>query len=381
MFRDDLSVLPNEIIQKELKKPLLGLSSRSPYKINSISGFITLPQVSKRFHGLFASEYKPASDFLRQLLSHSALGEWEQAEEIWKICPDLLSCRGTICHPNRTYIAGQASTNIPFQQNLGRYQYVDRTAWQIAVMNEEYEEAERMGEFMTDEEKQNQFAEIFPDGEIKKQGFDLEVATQLLQNVFDAIASDGSIDGDDLTKMNQATRDALTKLYQYAKPNSNQKHQTGLVFDASFYLAAQKMYDTDACYANKFKYFWDKYSFWCIRVEEMLAGCLGTGYLRAHAPGIDHEPAPRRGCFLHDGSSYFAFRRSSLKLPGVSFFVGPYGMECDASRATRAHGYSAGLATPTALIYKSFYEAKLEERDNFREQFMPAAAPACNSLK
>lgn len=53
MLRDDLSALPNEMIQKELKKPLLGLSPRCPFKINSISGFITLPQVSKHFHGLF----------------------------------------------------------------------------------------------------------------------------------------------------------------------------------------------------------------------------------------------------------------------------------------------------------------------------------------
>lgn len=38
---------------------------------------------------------------LRKLLNHAALGELENAEKIWKLFPDLLTCRGTIYHPNR----------------------------------------------------------------------------------------------------------------------------------------------------------------------------------------------------------------------------------------------------------------------------------------
>lgn len=288
-------------------------------------------------------------------MSHSALGEWEQAEEIWKVCPDLLSCRGTICHPNRSYVVGQATIDIPFHQNPGRYKYVDRTAWQIAVMNEEYEEAELMGKFMTDEEKKKQFAEIFPDGEIKKYGFDLEHAKQLLNNLMDAIAEDASITSNDFSKMNDKTRAALNAVYQYEKQHPNQIHQIGLVSDPRFHLAALTMYDNDA--DKKFENNWDKYSFWCIRVEEWLAGCLGTGYLRPHAHGIGNDQGHRRGCLLKDGSSYFAFRRSSPDFPGACFFVGYYGRQgagCSRYNVRRD------------VVFKTYVKQKREQESTLR---------------
>lgn len=341
MFRDDLSALPNEIIQTELTQQ------------SSISGLINLPQVSKRFRGLLfnTEDHRLALRFHRKLLSHAALGEWEQAEEIYQVFPDLVSCKGTIGHPNRTYVEGQAPVDIRLDQNLGRYKYVDRSPWQIALMNEEYEEAELMGKFMTDEEKKKQFAEIFPDGEIKKYGFDLEHAKQLLVNLMEKIAKDNSINSNDFSKMNDETRDALYAVYQYAKQNPNQIHQIGLVSDPNFYLAALTMYDNEA--NKKFGNNCDKYSFWCIRVEEMLASCLGTGYLRPHAQGIGNDQVHRRGCLLADGSSYFPFRRASLDFLGTHFFVGYYG-----AARRRATGVRALFTAQTSKLMSRKNESK-----------------------
>lgn len=36
-----------------------------------------------------------------QILSYGALGELEAAEKLWRKHPELLTCYGTISHPNR----------------------------------------------------------------------------------------------------------------------------------------------------------------------------------------------------------------------------------------------------------------------------------------
>ena len=283
------------------------------------SPILNLSKLSKRFH-LFFFDVRPLGlNLLRRLLSHGALGELEAAEIIWRGCPDLLTWRGTIYHPNRIYIDDNDNPlkepiDISFDQNPGRYKYVDRTFWQILIMNEEYEEAEEVGKLMSDEEKRKQFAEIFPHGEIKKYNFDLKEAKRLLQVVFDEVAKDQLIDGNDLSKMSKSTREAMLALYAYAKPKS--EHDTGLVFDANFYIEALKLYDEKS---DQFKK-WDRYKFWCIKVEEWLAGCLGTGYLRPHAQGIGNELS-RSGCILANGSSCFAFRRSSHSIR-IGFYIG-----------------------------------------------------------
>ncbi len=293
--------------------------------LSGASGFYNLVRTSNPMSSLcFFTDYKQTLEPLRQLLSHGALGELEAAEQIWREYPDLLTLHGTVFYPpNRCYTDDQGQPldepmDIPFAQNPGRPKYVNRTFWQILVMNEEYEEAEEVGKLMTAEEKQKQFDEIFPDGKMIKYGWDPEKANKLLQAVFDAISADDTITWNNQTKsfeMSDVTREKLHALYQYAKPKS--EHQFGLVFPADFYLAALTMYDNhaDKKFANK----WNKYSLWSVCVEEWLAGCLGTGFLRSHSQGIGNE-SHRKGCVLADGSSYF--RRPADSIPGVHFYVG-----------------------------------------------------------
>ncbi|MBX3710215.1 MAG: hypothetical protein KIT56_08710 [Gammaproteobacteria bacterium] len=296
---DDLSNLPDEL--------LVGIGESSL----SASDFINLPNTSPRFSLLFFDEHRLALKCLRQLLGHTALGEWEDAEGIWKIFPDLLIQRGTIYHRN--------PADITPEMNPGRYKYVNRTAYQIALMNEEYEEAEEMGKYMTEEEKQKQFAEVFPDGKMIKYNWDLKEAMRRLEAVFAEVIKDPLINENNLDVMSESTRAALNTLYEYVKPVP--EHKIGLVFDANIYVEALKLYEEKF---NDFKNKWDQRSFWCIRVEEHLASLLGTGYLRPHAQGICNK-LTRTGCTLPDGSSYFAFRRPSSSVPGFHHFIGIYG--------------------------------------------------------
>ena len=197
-------------------------------------------------------------------------------------------------------------------------------------MNEEYEEAELMGKMMTSEEKQRQFSEIFPTGKIEKYNNKFEIAKKLLDRAFAAITGDNTIDENDLEKMNKETHKALRELYDFLIPPP--EHKMGLVFDVNIYIYALELYD------NKFSQFnnWDQRSFWCIRIEEQIASVLGTGFLRVHSQGpgnvednnnnIDSKLIKRDGCKLKDGSSYFAFRRSSNSIPGSHLFVGYYGL-------------------------------------------------------
>lgn len=329
-----------------------------------VRDFINLPQTSKRFSLLFFNEHQAALNCLRQLLSHGALGELEDAKRIWRAFPDLLTCRGTVYHPNRIYVEGQAPVDILFYQNPGRYKYLDRTFYQILLMNSEFEEAEEVGKLMTQEEKQKQFNEVFPDGEIKKYNFDLKEAKRLLQTLFDAVAKDESLkierDKDDNIKniiMNDATREALYKLYAYAKPKS--EHDIGLVFDPEFYHEALKLYD-EKC-DSQFKQKWDRYPFWNICVEEWLAGCLGTRFLRPHAQGLGN-PLTRRGCVLVDGSSIFAFRRSSGSLPGAHLFVGYYGVRARARGGSASVLLTRAARGPRMLAVFGAYVKQLREQ-------------------
>lgn len=292
-------------------------------------------QQRKQINTLFKIQDKPYnSKDLHNLLSHTALGEWKQAEAIWSNDPSLLTRCGTIYHPNRIYQNRfyqkcKPPIEIPTWQNLGRYKYANCTAWQIAMMNEEYEEAELMGKMMTEEEKQRQFLEIFPKGKIKKYNNKFKITKKILDAAFVAITSDDKIDENDLEKMNEKTHEALRKLYDLLTPPP--EHKKGLVFDVNIYLYALKLYDRGYFKLNE----WNHHSFWRIRVEEVIASVLGTGFLRVHSPGlgnvedkndnIDAKLIKRDGCKLKDGSSYFAFRRSSKSIPGTHFFVGYFG--------------------------------------------------------
>ena|SRR3990167_172279 len=264
-------------------------------------------------------------DDLHKLLSHAALGEWKQAEAIWSNDPSLLTRCGTVYQPNRIYEMGKKPIDIPVWQNPGRYKYVDCTAWQIALMNGEYEEAINMGHFMTEEEKRKQFTEVFPTGKIEKYNNAFNKAKQLLEAVIDAIIDDSTINENNLEKMNKNTRNALQNLYEFVKPAL--EHKTGLVFDVNIYVEALRLYEAKLYnfLPNKNK---DQRSFWTIRIEEYLAALLGTADLRRHAKGVWYnERSERDGCKLCNNSSYFSFHRSSRSLPGLHFSVSSDGRE------------------------------------------------------
>ena len=348
--RDHLTSQPDEI--------LLQIAKSSPAAVA-----LNLSKVSSHF-SLFFGGNKPSLNLLRQLLSHGALGELADAEGLWKLFPDLLTCRGTVYHPNRIYVAGQAPVDIPFDRNPGRYKYIHRTFYQILLMNSEFEEAEEVGKLMTQEEKQKQFDEVFPDKEIKKYNFDLEEAKKLLQAVFDADAKDEYLrierDADDNIKniiMSDSTRKALDKLYAYAKPKS--EHEIGLVFDPEFYHEALNLYD-EKC--PQFKEKRDRSTFWNICVEEWLAGCLGTGFLRPHAQGIGNQSHHRGGCVLADGSSYFAFRRSSDSISGFHLFIARRGSGLTRSRtAASAIAWEVSTAKPTRSLFETYVKQRREQ--------------------
>ncbi len=353
-----LTNLPNDIKKLICTRYLNGIDAFNFFKSARRPLLAVYPVIAQR-------EDNP----LRKLLNHVALGELEAAEKIWKSAPNLLTDRGTIYYPNRTYVAGQASKDIPFQKNPGRYKYVNCTALQILLMNAEFEEAKRMAELMPIEAVQKQFKEVFPDGEIKKYDFDLNEAQKLLQAVFNAVATDECLkierDTNDNIKniiISDATQVALRQLYTYAKPKSD--HEKGLVFDTQFYLAALQLYD-EQC--DQFRQQWDRYAFWNICIEEWLAGCLGTGYLRAHSQGIGNSP-DRRGCVLNDGSPYFAFRRVVDSLPAASFFVGYYGWRDLPSRTRFGSGHR---------VFHNLCQATTRAGTDFIRQYLHAEKSAC----
>lgn len=290
------------------------------------SSVINLARTGRHFYALFtlSGAYQRALSSLNKLLNHAALGELEAAEKILKLFPDLLTYRGTIYHPNRVYVKGLPPVAIPFHQNPGRYKYMNRTSYQILLMNSEFEEAEKVGKLMTQEEKQKQFNEVFPDGQIKKYNFDLKEAKKLLLAVCEAMAKDEclKIERDEhyIIKniiMSDSTREALHQLYRYTRPKL--EHEIGLVFDPEFYHEALKLYKEK--FDHHFKQRWDRYAFWNICVEEWLVGCLGTRFLRPRIQGLDNS-LTRRGCVLMDGSSVFSFRRTTNSFPRFYSFVG-----------------------------------------------------------
>lgn len=295
---------------------------------------LVLSKTGHYYHNLFSNKNAEHLSSLRQLLSHGALGELEQAEVIWRKYPELLECYGTIYHPNRIYEGDIVVSDIPFHNNPGRYKYDNFTYLQILWVNEEYEEARLIEEIVGPNEMARQFFEVFPNHTIKKDNFDLEYAEGLLRKLFIAISEDTTLTGRNRDQMNDDTRAALYALHDYAKPTS--EHKTGLVFDVHFYIAAVELYEK---YANSYINHSTKRSFWCSRASEWLAGCLGTGYLRWHTQGYNKKEVHRRGCFMENESPYFAFRRKANSIPGLHWSVGVDGF---GRNATTASGLGLG---------------------------------------
>ncbi|MBX3710015.1 MAG: hypothetical protein KIT56_09755 [Gammaproteobacteria bacterium] len=255
--------------------------------------------------------------FLSSLLDHVALGKYDVAEKTYPKHQTLLTKKGT--------------PSYYLKLDLKRYQYVNLTAFQIALRNAEYKEAEKMGRHLTPQERQKQFNEIFPNGELISYSCQLETAKALLKDVYDAIIVDDVINEDNLNLMTNKTRETVEALYDAVNPEKYKECQKGLVFDVQIYLEALGLYD------NNFNTFgnWHRRAFWCVRVEELIASCLPTVYLRAHCLGIGNvvngnivnwNKLSGRGCLLADGSSYF--NRDPNNRAGLHFFVGYDGARC-----------------------------------------------------
>lgn len=302
---------------------------------------------------------------IRQLLGHAALGEWESVDAVLSRnnTKSLLTYRATIFHPNCIYEQGKPPVAISPYHNPGRYKYKKRTAIQIAWMNEEYDEADRMCQHILEDEVRRQFLEVFPDGDIKKYDWDIDHAKALLAAVYAAVINDKSIDGKNLDVMNDATKEALHAFYDYIKPAP--VHEIGLVFDANIYVEALRLYDEqDDQNRGKFQNV-NQESFWNIRVEEHIAALLGTGYLRPHAQGIGSKNTHRRGCTLSDNSSFFAFRQPvGSRLVGGDFYVGYYGARVRPARARPTAGWR-----PASRMAHDFFRTYVEQKQARRTAY------------
>ncbi|MCW5584304.1 MAG: hypothetical protein KIT56_10635, partial [Gammaproteobacteria bacterium] len=269
------------------------------------------------------------------------------------------------------------SSSYHLKLDLPRYRYVDLTPFQIALRNAEWKEAEKMGQHLTLEEKQKQCNEIFPNGELKSYGCNLEIAKALLKDVYNAIIVDDVINEDDLDLMTDNTRKALKQLWDAINPE-NHACRTGLVFDVQIYLEALGFYDTN------FHTFgtWGRRSFWSVRVEELIASCLPTVYLRAHCGGIGNvvngdiinlDKLSGQGCVLSDGSSYF--NRDSNDLPGRHILVGYYGVALLSSGA----GFRGGAWR--AMVFKSYVKQQQEQGQSLLSNMSTPTHRLLNSMR
>jgi len=331
------------------------------------SSLYNLLKTSTYFYNFFITELKKAypkfHETNRRLLSHAALGEWEEAKMLRSQFPiGVTSFPGTIYHPNLFYFKDAKPKPIPLDWNPGQNKYVDLTAWQIALMNEEYDVAEEMEADMSFAERHKQFWQIFPDGKIRNYRFDLKKVEELLTKVFYEIAYDGYIDIN-LDKMNNKTKLALDELYNYVKPAA--EHKQGLVFNDMIYLMALKLYEND----NKQFRGWRNKSIWCIKVEEYLASLLTTNDLRVHIKSLDAYKitVKKYDSKIVDKTSYHAFRRNDKSVPGNDFFVAPAG------GVSARGGIRRGYVEPGSASdkFSKHMAIKTEKRLAFEKKYAP----------
>jgi hypothetical protein len=357
------SLLPNEVVNLLFISGLSGTDS------------FNLLRTSKNLFVLFKPTIWQLADHpLRKLLSHGALGELEQAEVIWKKDLSILTYYGTVYHPNRTYnddVDPPVWTAIPEEMSFARPKYVNVTYLQILMMNEEWAEATAVAKHMDMKEVAKQSLEVFPDGKIVKYDndgneWDFAKAQQLLEELFAAIIEDMEINANDPSKMSKKTKTARDKFFAYHQPNPN-GHSKGLVFDPRSVEAALKLFEDEY-----FKFANDaQRGFWNKRVEEASKSLSGTGFLRPCSQGLFKGKVERKGCFLADGSSYFAFCRPTNSLPGFHFWVTGYGrvgLAETAGRVLWAEGRRCDAGSFSKLM-----SSKYESRDR-----LYAAIFTCN---
>ena len=159
------------------------------YYLNDTASRFTFYRTGK-FFKLFTMDISQLEDHpLRRLLSYGALGELEQAEPYYKNDKSILTCYGTVYHPNRFYNdkTNQSTfVDIPPEMSFSRPKYVKVTYLQILMMNDEWQEATEVAKHMSMDDVAEQFFEVFPDGKIIKydhdgKEWDFEKAKELLK--------------------------------------------------------------------------------------------------------------------------------------------------------------------------------------------------------
>src|SRR3990167_5222679 len=227
---------------------------------------------------------------LKQALDHAARGEWNDVDTLLQTTPELLTYRGTI-------------------QHHGRYKLVNRTIWQVALMNDDgenvYEMFKRHFDRLPDghEEMTRQFQEVFPDGEMRKyEGWKLEKALALFNAAFAAIKNDKTLNKTDLKTMNANTQKALQAFYDYVTPKPSEGFTKGLLFDIRLFQEVVKKYDAEYTKLN-----WNQLVFYGVKIWDYLVRLLPTGYLRPLCQGLYYivdqkEPLSVNGCKLRTDS-------------------------------------------------------------------------------
>jgi len=313
---------------------------------------------------------------IRRILGHCALAEWDHARALWEDDPMLLSCKGTLFHPNLTYVDGQDPIPIPFEKNPGRCELKGLTPWMMAFINEEYDILAEMNRFMPEQEQKKQFDEIFPDGKIKDYRFNLKVVEKLLYDLFHALLSDGTLEDRELDVMQQRTRDTLLKFYQYIKPI---KHQKGLVFDPHIYLLTLSYYDKfrdefapRSNYVPRYKDPMCIRVFWCVRVEEYTANLLQSIDLRKHTQGLGEDDTLKSGCVTKENEPFFPFRSPKHLIPGYDYCMTFWGHK----HLVKDYGAYRSEELSFHGTFKRRVEARLKNRKLYEEKYGAASMEA-----
>ena len=114
---------------------------------------------------------------------------------------------------------------------------------------------------------------------------------------------------------------------------------------------------------------WVRRDFFRIKVAEVVAGSLSTGYLGTHCQGIfnivEGEPLNGKGCILSDGSPYFSWQRDPDFLPGEHFFIDIYG-ELDDDGEEILKGPVEGRVSS---IWKKYIEQKQRAGEDYATVF------------
>ena len=325
--------LPAETLTDEVAKYLDG-DSKAVFALVS-------PFTNTLFQPLLYDKAK--LPLLKQALDHAARGEWNDVDTLLQATPELLTYRGTI-------------------QHHGRYKLVNRTIWQVALMNDEgenvYEMFKRHFDRLPDgpEEMTRQVQEVFPDGEMKKEeGWKLNKALTLFEAVFTAIKNDNTMNEKDLNKMNDDTQKALQAFYDYVTPKPSEGFTKGLLFDIQLFQAVVQKYADEYSNLN-----WNHRVFYGVKIWDYLVRLLPTGYLRPLCQGLYYivdkkEPLLVNGCKLRTDSG-IGTGAAFLPLDKDPSFV--FGRDFISLYGSRSVHFFGAREARALVVWKAYVEQK-----------------------